>query len=324
MPKTIPLHGAPDQTIEPFQKRLERLGLVLTRDATQTLQINIGPHCNLSCRHCHLEAGPARRERMSRETMDEVVDYCRRGCFAVADITGGAPELHSELGYLLDALAPQVKRLMLRSNLTALAEGNYDALLERCVAHRVAIIASFPSLQAGQTDAQRGAGVWKKSLATLQRLNRLGYGQNGTQLALDLVSNPAGAFFPPAQAQTEKRFKLDLLRKHGLAFNQLFTFANAPLGRFKTWLLASGNYDRYVQMLATAFNPCTLPGLMCRTLVSVDWNGLLYDCDFNLATGQALAGKRTHIADMPGPPARGAPIAVAEHCYCCTAGAGFT
>lgn len=326
-----PAPAAPEGfSLEPFSERLERLGLALVRDTTHTLQINVGPRCNLLCKHCHLEAGPHRLEQMSRETMEQVVAYARRGAFKVADVTGGAPELHPDLDYLLDNLAPLVGALILRSNLVLLADGEkggYNALLRRCVELRVTIVASLPSLQAAQVEGQRGRTVWEKSLAALKRLNQLGYGRENGQLKLNLVSNPTGAFLPPSQAQAEKKFKQDLLRKHGVLFNQLYTFANAPLGRFKSWLQRSGNDESYLRALAMNFNPCTIRGLMCRTLVSIGWDGELYDCDFNLAAGLPLGGGATRIAapSLPDtPPAPGSPIAVADHCYCCTAGAGFT
>jgi radical SAM/Cys-rich protein len=318
-----PQTGQTPPPVEPFAGKLQRLGLTLARGVAQTLQINVGPRCNLLCKHCHLEAGPHRQEQMSRQTMEQVVAYCRRGAFQVADVTGGAAELHPELLFLLDNLAPLVKTLMLRTNLVLLATGEYEQLLRRCVALRVVLVASLPALQAGQVEAQRGPGVWEQSLSALRLLNALGYGQE-KGLELDLVSNPTGAFLPPGQAQAEKRFKQDLLRKHTVRFNQLFTFANAPLGRFKAWLLRSGNYEGYLRSLAASFNPCTLDGLMCRSLVSVGWDGMLYDCDFNLGAGIPLGGRSTELADQETPPAPGAPIAVADHCYCCTAGAGFT
>lgn len=315
----------PEQTapfVESFAARLQRLGLKLARSAAQTLQINVGPRCNLLCKHCHLEAGPHRQEQMSRLTMELVAAYCRRGGFQVADVTGGAAELHPDLLFLLDSLAPSVKTLMLRTNLVLLATGEYEALLRRCVELRVVLVASLPAVQAGQVEAQRGRGVWEQSLAALRLLNERGYGQEGG-LELDLVANPAGAFLPPGQAQAEKRFKQDLLRKHDIRFNQLFTFANAPLGRFKAWLLRSGNYENYLRALAASFNPCTLDGLMCRSLVSIGWDGTLHDCDFNLAAGIPLGGKPIALADQDVP-APGDAIAVGDHCYCCTAGAGFT
>ena len=186
-------------------------------------------------------------------------------------------------------------------------------------------MASFPSLNESQTDSVRGSGVWKKSIAALKLLNEAGYGQTGSGLELHLVSNPAGAFLPPSQAQAGKDLRKRLLTAHGIVFNEFYSFANVPLGRFKHWLEASGNLDNYVRKLASGFNPQTVEGLMCRSLVSVSWDGFLYDCDFHLANGVPLGGRKAvHVSEMANAPAPGSPVAVADYCYACTAGAGFT
>lgn len=307
-----------------FARTLAEQHLTLVRGDTRTLQLNLGFLCDLACRHCHLQAGPQRREVMSRATMEEVIAFARRVPFAVIDVTGGAPELVPDLPYLLQSLAPLTHKLLLRSNLTAIAEEGRQALLEICVNHRVTLIASFPSLNADQANAQRGGGVFERSLETLRRLNALGYGLPGSGLELDLVASPAGAFLPAGQAQTEKRFKRELAAKWGIVFNQLYTFANVPLGRFRTWLEQSGNFDSYLENLRAAFNPCTIDGLMCRHQVSVAWDGTLYDCDFNLAAGIPLGSVRKHVAQLRQRPEAGAPIATGEHCFACTAGSGFT
>jgi radical SAM/Cys-rich protein len=188
----------------------------------------------------------------------------------------------------------------------------------------VVIVASLPSTNEAQADSQRGRGIFQTSLDTLRKLNAMGYGQDGTGLELDLVSNPTGAFLPTPQGQTEQRFREILTKKWGIVFNHLYSFANAPLGRFRQWLLQSENLESYLQRLASSFNPCAVEGLMCRTLVSVSWDGILYDCDFNLARDLPMGGRRTHVSHMEGPPEPGSPIAVGDHCYTCTAGAGFT
>jgi radical SAM/Cys-rich protein len=310
--------------VESFSDTLSKHCLELARAETHTLQINVGLICNQACRHCHLEAGPDRRECMSLETMQEVVDYADRVRFQLVDITGGAPEMNPNLPYLIRSIAPLTPRLMLRSNLTAIAHGDYEDLLELCVSNKVVIVASFPSVSQAQTDSQRGDKVSERSIDTLKKLNTLGYGHEGTGLELDLVSNPSGAFLPTAQSEAETRFKRDLKRKWGIVFNQLFTFANMPLGRFRNWLQASGNIDRYMDKLAASFNPCTVEALMCRNLVSVSWDGYLYDCDFNLARGLHLGRRRSHVSEMKGIPDPGTPIATGDHCYGCTAGSGFT
>jgi radical SAM/Cys-rich protein len=310
--------------VEPFSSTLERHGLALCRDQLETLQVNVGFHCNQSCRHCHLDAGPGRKkEMMSPGTMDEVVAYAGRERFSVIDVTGGATELLPGLATLVERLAPLTSRLMLRSNLTAVPEEGRASLIETCRRHGVVIIASFPSTSESQTDSQRGRGTWRQSIAALKELNRIGYGISGSGLELNLVANPSGAFLPADQCQLESKMRSDLERRWGVSFNNLFTFANVPLGRYREWLLRSGNYDMYLGKLAGRFNPSTVAGLMCRSLISVSWDGYLHDCDFNLAAGLILPQGRTHVSSAEEP-AIGSPIAVGDHCYACTAGAGFT
>ncbi|MBE0568102.1 MAG: DUF3641 domain-containing protein, partial [Deltaproteobacteria bacterium] len=188
----------------------------------------------------------------------------------------------------------------------------------------VVLVASFPSTNPSQADAQRGAGATETAVAVLKRLNAAGYGVEGTGLELDLVCNPVGAFLPVSQESAERKFRSDLLRKWGIAFNHLYTFANVPLGRFRTWLLRTGNYERYLKTLTEGFNPAAVERLMCRTLLSVSWDGFLYDCDFNLAAGRPSGGRKVHVSDVRELPPPGAPIAIGDFCYACTAGAGFT
>jgi radical SAM/Cys-rich protein len=310
--------------VEPFAERLTRHGLVLKRGRTQTLQINLGLLCNQACRHCHLGAGPGRREIMGRATMEQVIDFARLHRFASIDITGGAPEMNPNLDYLLMQLAPLGARLMLRSNLTVPPRGKEENLLDLCQRHKVVIITSLPATGGGQTDEVRGQGVFEKTISMLKKLNDLGYGRPGSGLELNLVANPAGAFLPPAQCQAEKKFRRDLERKWSISFNHLFTFANVPLGRFRDWLKESGNFNTYMERLAAGFNPATVDALMCRTLISVSWDGYIHDCDFNLAAGLTLGNNRRHITELKGVPPPGEAIATDDYCYACTAGSGFT
>ena len=310
--------------VEPFRQTLARHGLRLTRVKTTTLQVNVGLLCNQACRHCHLEAGPNRTEVMSKETVDQVVAMAERFPFEVIDITGGAPELNPNLAGMIERLAPLTSRLMLRSNLTALAQGKRDHLIDLCKKHRVVIVVSFPSLNEMQLESQRGKGVFRVSIGVLRELNSIGYGKPDSGLELNVVSNPTGAFLPSSQEQLERRFRQILRNKWGIVFNHLFAFANAPLGRFRHWLERSGNLDNYLQKLATNFNPCAIDGLMCRSLISVSWDGYLFDCDFNQAANLYLEGKKTHISELIELPEPGEPIAISSHCYTCTAGSGFT
>ena len=309
--------------LEPFNNMLARHQAQLVRDETVILQVNTGLLCNQSCRHCHLDAGPKRKENMNAETVGDVIAFVKRCSFEVVDITGGAPELNPHLGRLIEKTAPLVPRIMLRSNLSALSRQN-DRMLDLLKANRVVVIASFPSVNLAQSDSQRGKGIFDVSVQMLQKLNAIGYGRSNGDLELNLVSNPTGAFLPPNQEETEKRYHQVLEQRWGIVFNNLYSFANVPLGRFRQWLIESGNFDTYMDRLASNFNPCALEGLMCRSLVSVSWDGYLFDCDFNLARGLHLGGQKIHVTEMPAPPEKGSPISIANHCYTCTAGSGFT
>ncbi len=311
-------------SIVPFSLSLSRHGLNLSRDNTHTLQVNVGFLCNQTCRHCHLSAGPGRKENMEPGIIDEVISYARRSRFETIDITGGAPELNPNISRLIIEMSSLAPRIMLRSNLSALNDGARDDLMELLHSHRVVIAASFPSLNELQSDSQRGGGIFQVSIDGLKKLNALGYGQKGSGLELNLVSNPTGAFLPPAQSETEKRFRQILEQKWGIVFNNLYNFANVPLGRFRQWLITSGNYDRYVKRLFSSFNACAVDSVMCRKLISVSWDGYLYDCDFNLARGLFMGGQKVHVSEMPGAPEHDSHIATADHCYTCTAGSGFT
>ncbi len=311
-------------TVESFRRTLFRHGLRLERAQTTTLQINVCLLCNQICKHCHLDAGPKRTEVMDEATFNDVVAFARKGRFETIDITGGAPELHPNLISMIERLSPLGHRLMVRSNLSALEEGNPERFIGVFKKHCVVVVASLPSVDPAQTESQRGKGVFEKSISGLKRLNAAGYGREGTGLELDLVSNPTGAFLPPSQVQAQERFRVLLKKRWGIVFNNLFTFANVPLGRFRQWLHQSGNLETYLERLYSSFNPCVVEGLMCRTLVSVAWDGYLYDCDFNLAARLPMADRKSHVSEMEGPPEPGTPVAVGDHCYTCAAGSGFT
>ena len=311
-------------SLEPFRQILVRHDLKLEREQTTSLQVNIGLLCNQTCKHCHLRAGPDRKENMDRETAENIVSYAQRSDFEIIDITGGAPELNPILPDLIERLSPLTKRLVVRSNLSALNDGKRDHLFHILQENSVVITASFPSFNEAQTDSQRGERVFHKSIHALKKLNAMGYGCDDSGLELNLVVNPTGAFLPPSQPQTEKRFRQVLEKKWGITFNNVFTFANIPLGRFRDWLVDSHNLQKYMERLVSSFNPCAVEKVMCRTMVSVAWDGYLFDCDFHLARGLHLGGRKIHVTEMTGPPEAGSPIATADYCYTCTAGAGFT
>jgi len=313
-----------NNAIGSFVQTLEQNSLTLKRTRPATLQINTGLLCNLTCRHCHLEAGPARREIMSADTVEQVLEFAKRFPFKVIDVTGGAPEMNPHIFDLLDGLTKLTPRLLLRSNLVAMSGLLREKLAELCCREKVVIVASFPSLNEAQAESQRGKGVFSESLEILRYLNGLGYGQADSGLELDLVSNPAGAFMPTGQEDQEARFHELLRSKWGIIFNNLYSFANVPLGRFEKWLRRTGNYQGYMTRLAQNFNPAALAGVMCRSLISVAWDGYLYDCDFNQAAGIPLGGTKTHISEVTSLPGDGEAIAAADHCYACTAGSGFT
>lgn len=310
--------------IPSFSQTLEKHGLILQRNHTETLQINTGLLCNQACKHCHLTAGPDRNEVMDLITIQHIIEFQKKATFKTVDITGGAPEMNPNLEYLIDNISKITDTVMLRSNLSALFDLKDDHLMSALKKNRVTIVSSFPSLNQSQADSQRGNGIFNKSIQALTLLNKLGYGRKESGLELNLVSNPTGAYLPSAQKATEKRYRQILHKKWGIIFNHAFTFANMPLGRFKNWLIKSGNYDDYMTLLHKSFNPCTISNLMCRSLISVSWDGFLFDCDFNLAANINKGSEKTHISQLNATSFKDDIIAVDNHCYACTAGSGFT
>lgn len=314
----------PPSYSEPFHLTLSRQNLSLNRAELNTLQVNTGLLCNLACKHCHLEAGPTRKELLNAETAEQLIHFAEKFSFETIDITGGAPELNPNITDLIEGLAPLTPRLMMRSNLTALEAENRHDLIKVCKNNNVVIVASFPAINQAQAEAQRGNNYFLTSLDILKKLNSHGYGKMGSELELNLASNPTGAFMPGPQKSIEDRFRQVLLSKWDVEFSNLFSFANVPLGRFKKWLISSGNFENYMHKLASAFNPDSLNCVMCRSLLSVNWDGYLFDCDFNLALDLPMGGSRQHFTEIHSLPEPGAPIAVSDHCYACTAGSGFT
>jgi len=287
------------------------------------LQVNVGKLCNQTCRHCHVDAGPTRTESMTEGTARLCLDVLARTDIATMDVTGGAPEMSPCFRLLVREARALGRRVVDRCNLTVLLLPAQGDLAEFLAEHRVEIVASLPATDAARTDAQRGEGVFEKSIRALRRLNDLGYGRDGTGLSLTLVHNPVGAFLPPDQQALEARTRLELERRFGVTFNALYTITNMPISRYLEWLKASGNLESYMERLANAFNPAAVAGVMCRTTLSVGWDGTLYDCDFNqmleLPTG--FSSPR-HIRDFDASALANRRIVTARHCFGCTAGAG--
>ncbi len=297
----------------------------LTRRRLETLQVNLGYRCNQACLHCHVNASPKRKEAMSRETAEQVLALLAASGAATLDLTGGAPELNPEFRFLVREARALGKRVIDRCNLTILEEPGFDDLAGFLAAQRVEVTASLPCYLEDNVDAQRGRGVFVKSIAGLWRLNALGYGIEGSGLVLNLVYNPLGPLLPPPQAELEVAYRRELGERYGIAFNQLFTLANMPIQRFGSTLISRGQFDGYMRLLKQAHRPENLDQVMCRTLLSVGWDGFVYDCDFNQMLGIPLvvAGRpRTHIRELIGTDLDGSPIMIADHCYGCTAGQG--
>jgi len=297
----------------------------LRRRRLETLQVNVGYVCNQACLHCHVNAGPTRTEAMTRETADQVLQYLAASGAATLDITGGAPELNAHFRHLVVGARMRGVDVMDRCNLTVMFEPGQEDLPAFLAAQRVAIVASLPCYTEELVDRQRGAGVYEKSVAAIRRLNDAGYAREGSGLTLDLVYNPQGPSLPPDQAKLEADYKRILGEKFGIAFNRLFTLANMPIQRFGSMLVTRGQFAGYMKLLRGAHRDENLDSVMCRSLVSVDWQGYLYDCDFNQMLGLPLrvAGRsRMHLTDAMRRDLDGNPIVVRDHCYGCTAGQG--
>ena len=303
---------------------MERAGLHPLRSTGITVfQINVGKLCNQICRHCHVDAGPDRTERMSRETAELCMQALAQTDIPTVDITGGAPELNPHFRWLVEQARGLKRHVMDRSNLSVLLLPSQADLAEFLATHRVEIIASLPYYKGPQTDAQRGEGVFDKSMEGLRRLNRLGYGAPDSGLVLNLVQNPVGAFLPPKQDAIESQFRKELRAKHGVEFNRLYTITNMPISRFLEFLIESDNYEAYMARLANAFNPAAAAGVMCRYTLSVGWDGTLYDCDFNQMLDLPVgAGAPRHIRDFNPAQLQQRIIVTGNHCYGCTAGSG--
>ena len=294
---------------------------LLSFDELKTLQVNIGDRCNLSCGHCHVNAGPHGEKVMSRKVMDQVLSVLKRHPGLTLDITGGSPEMNPDFKYLIENARPQVAGLMVRSNLCVLLEPEHDWIPQWYADHGVILIGSLPCYTAENVASQRGRGVFEKSIEALKILNRIGY---GTELELNLVYNPGADFLPGNQAKLEADYKRELYNKYGITFSSLFTITNVPIGRFGEDLKKQGRLDAYMDLLRGHLNMTAASNIMCRTLISVNYEGLLYNCDFNQALGLPILDrefKPVRIEDIESV-TNGHPIITASHCFSCTAGAG--
>lgn len=297
----------------------------ICRGKLTTLQVNLGYVCNQQCLHCHVNAGPKRTEIMNKDTIDQVLRFLRASDVSLLDLTGGAPELNINFRYLVEKTRALGIRVMDRCNLTIVNESGQEDLAEFLATHQVEITASLPCYLQENVDKQRGKGVFDGSLQGLRKLNELGYGVEGSGLILNLVYNPVGPYLPPSQEELQADYKKHLGDAYGVQFNQLFTLTNMPIQRFGSTLVSKGQFDDYMQLLRDAYQESNLASVMCRNLISVDWQGYVFDCDFNqmLKLPAMISSKpKTHIADLIGEDLVGKPIVVMDHCYGCTAGQG--
>ena len=307
-----------------FSERLKESGLFpLTATAIDVLQVNVGRQCNLSCKHCHMEAGPHRTEIMPRSVLGRCLEIARNRMITVIDITGGSPEMNPELPWFISEVAKLNKRLIVRSNLMILHDNAYASYIELYRRNNVEIVGSLPDPHGAKTDRQRGAGVFAREIEVIKLLNERGYGRDGSNLVLDLVHNPVGAFLPGSQKSLEEEYRRQLSAAYGICFNHLFSLTNNPSGRYLAYLIQSENYEEYMAALANAYNPAAACKVMCRSTLSVGWDGRLYDCDFNQALGLPVNhGAPDHIDRFNLARLSTREIVVANHCYACTAGAG--
>jgi radical SAM/Cys-rich protein len=308
-----------------FARKLAEHSLPLRHARTEVLQINVGKLCNLTCVHCHVNAGPKRKEIMVRETVDRVIDWLAKTDIPTVDLTGGAPEMIPDFRYLVEQLKSLTppRHVVDRCNLTILLESGYEGYAEFLARHQIEIIASMPCYSPENVNAQRGHGVFDSSIKALQLLNSLGYGSDPA-LPLHLVYNPNGAFLPAPQAELEADYKHELHEHFGIVFNKLFTITNLPVARFASYLKNNGKLAEYMELLNGAFNPHTVDGLMCRNTINVSWTGEVFDCDFNqmLKMQWREAGRRLSLWDIDPADVENREILTGDHCFGCTAGAG--
>ncbi|MDX8397009.1 MAG: arsenosugar biosynthesis radical SAM protein ArsS [Mariprofundaceae bacterium] len=295
----------------------------ITRKELSILQVNLGYLCNQTCVHCHVDAGPRRTEIMTRETVDTILEFLQASDVETLDLTGGAPEMNPHFRYLVAQARALGVKVIDRCNLTILSEPGYEGLAEFLAEHQVEVSASLPCYLGENVDAQRGKGVFSSSIAGIKALNALGYGVENSGLTLNLVYNPTGTSLPPSQLDLQSAYKKELKERFDIVFNQLFTITNMPIKRFGSWLISKGEFESYMQKLKDHYQHANVDDVMCRSLLSVDWQGYVYDCDFNQMLELSLPGQaQTHLSDLIGLDMKGRPIAIMDHCYGCTAGQG--
>ncbi len=309
--------------IQSFAKRMNEVSLFPLKPVdVEILQINVGKMCNQVCKHCHVDAGPDRKEIMTRETMQQCLDALKGSGIKTVDLTGGAPEMNPDFRWFVEGISALGMKTIVRCNLTIiLANPKYHDLPDFFKKHKVNVVSSLPYFTARRTDAQRGDGVFEKSIKALQMLNAVGYGKGDPDLQLDLVYNPSGAFLPGDQGDLQKEFKSKLADGYQITFDNLFSITNLPVSRFLEYLVNSGNYEEYMIELVNAFNPVAAAGVMCRNTISVSWDGFIYDCDFNQMLDMKIESVN-HIADFDSEKLINREILLNQHCYGCTAGAG--
>ena len=312
-----------EETVIPFEKQLERHNLTLKRKRITTLQVNIGKRCNQACSHCHVESSPTRTENMTEDTVDRLIELLsKEPHIDTVDITGGAPELNPHFRRFVQSLRILNKTVIDRCNLTILFEPNQEDTAQFLVDHQVQIVASLPCYLEDNVDKQRGRGVFDKSIQALQHLNALGYGQPHSNLVLDLVYNPVSPHLPPPQSRLENDYKTYLQTHFGISFNQLYTITNMPIKRYREYLTRLGQLETYMNLLQENFNPNSVENVMCKHLVSIGWDGQIYDCDFNQMLEIPVGNSCLNIWDISALSDIGSSIATRAHCYGCTAGSG--
>lgn len=307
-----------------FSQQLENLDLYpLKPTGLDIFQVNVGKMCNQVCKHCHVDAGPDRKEIMTRETMQMCLDALAKSDIQTVDLTGGAPEMNPDFRWFVEEIKKLGRHVMVRCNLTIIvANKKYHDLPEFFKKHNIEVVSSLPHYNRRRTDRQRGDGVFDQSIRALKMLNEVGYGKEGTGLVLNLVYNPSGAFLPDSQEALEADFKTALKEDFDIEFNNLFAITNLPISRFLDYLLASGNYESYMASLVDAFNPVAAGNVMCRSTLSISWDGYIYDCDFNQMLDLKVKGAPVHVRDFDPAKLASREIIVNQHCYGCTAGAG--